>query len=515
MPTILYYNDLIKKYKMNIQPFDINPIVGEYDDPEHQSQGIVTIPITRGGNTFILGASGMGKSTLLTTLIYSSIINHRPEEVNFYIMDFGSEKLKKFSKAPHVGDVLSINDKNKISYLFYMIDAEISKRRKYYSDNGGDFAQDVKNGKSVFQNIIVIIYGMEVFRETFEDVYDELFLTIIRNCSKFGINFIVSGASTSSLGYSAENSFPQKILLNLMDASDYQLYFTNPPLPSKNAGRGLVLIDEECMQFQTSLIFNEYDERKNLGYVIDKLNEICPIKAKSIPVVPKKLELKYLLNEIRTIDRVPLGINIMTAQIGYFNFNSKLCLMSASQSQILNKFMPKFIKILSLCANNNIIILNALDNVMIKTPQNIMYYNSNFKKVFPILTSNIKKMNDTPSTKNFTIIVLGYTNLNSHMTKLKEESKDINNVDDLIMMAKNNNFKFILFDVESLFRKITNGELSDLIDNQNGIWVGPDFDSQDIFEYERNSFMNQANPSNDTVVIVQDSISQYLKFPTI
>ena len=39
------------KYSLKTTPFNINPLVGEYDNPQGQTQGPVEIPITTKGNT--------------------------------------------------------------------------------------------------------------------------------------------------------------------------------------------------------------------------------------------------------------------------------------------------------------------------------------------------------------------------------------------------------------------------------------------------------------------------------
>lgn len=515
VPKVLYYSDLTQKYKEEIKPFDINPIIGEYDDPENQSQGSVTLPITTNGNTIILGISGMGKNTLLSTIVYSTMVNHRPDEVNFYIVDFGSEKLKKFSKSPQVGDVLSINDEKKINYLFYMLDAEIEKRRNYYSNNGGDFSLDVKNGKSVFPNVIVIIYGMEAFRENFDDVYEEQFSSITRNCSKFGVNFIITGSSTSSIGFSIENNFPQKVILNMMDPGDYKLYFDNAVAPSKNPGRGLIAHNDSYVEFQTSILFEEDEEKQKIDYVIGKLNEIFKNRAKSVPMVPKRLQYNYLKQSIKNVNSLPLGINIVTAQIGCYDFSQKVNLLTTSKMDVFSKFIGNLLYTMSLCNDNNVIVLNAIESLKFKVAPKLKYYDSNFKKILPVLFNNISKINENASSKKFTIVVLGYSNLNGYMNKEKDEDGTLCNVDDLIINVKNDSFKFTLFDEASLFKNILNGNISDLVDNQNGVWVGNDFDSQYCLAYENISFMNNITPSNDTVVIVKDSIPEYLKFPTL
>ena len=106
IPDIIYIDELRKKYKYKIEKFNINPIYGEYDDPDNQKQGLLTLPISTGGNAIIFGAAGSGKEMALASIIYSSITTHTEKELNYYILDFGAETLTMFKNAPQVGEVL-------------------------------------------------------------------------------------------------------------------------------------------------------------------------------------------------------------------------------------------------------------------------------------------------------------------------------------------------------------------------------------------------------------------------
>ena len=85
IPSKIFYQKTVNKYKPKVELNNIDSLIGEYDDPENQNQGYVSLPITTGGNTVIVGANGMGKNTLLSTFIFSTIINHNCDEVNIYI----------------------------------------------------------------------------------------------------------------------------------------------------------------------------------------------------------------------------------------------------------------------------------------------------------------------------------------------------------------------------------------------------------------------------------------------
>ncbi|MBR2247771.1 MAG: type VII secretion protein EssC [Bacilli bacterium] len=514
VPKVLMYNDLMAKYKdVKVEPYNINPLIGEYDNPKKQSQGYVTLPLSTKGNTLIFGATGTGKTTLLSTVIYSTIINHSNKEVNFYIMDFGAEKLRQFSKAPHVGEVLGINDKQKITYLFYMIEAEIEKRKKYYSKTGGDFSMDVKNGKSPFPNIIIAINGVDVFKENFEELYDERFAPISRGCAKYGIIFIGTGLTIAEVSYAVEMNFDNKVVFTLSDPTDYVSYFENPVTPSKNPGRGLIEMDSECVEFQTALVFDEEHAKEKLNYVIQKLNSLFNDKAKPVPTVPRHLSFSEIVPLVDELNKVPLGINSVTAQYSYYDFTQKINLISSSNKNTYNKFIPKFLKILSLYKNKKIMVLNVLDDIAFKPTENMKYYKSNFKKVIPILNKNITKINKDGSDNDYLIVILGYNKLNDHLRKMKADNEEISTLDEIILNSKNDRFKFIIYENSSSYAKILDGKLSDTINNQNGIWLGSDFDEQEIFDCER--VYSEIILPSDSAILIKDSIPEYIKYPTI
>lgn len=516
VPKRLLYIDLVNKYKnYSVKPFEINPLIGEYDDPKNQSQNIVTLPITKGGNTIIIGSNGMGKTTLLSTIIYSTIINHNKKEVNFYIVDLGTENLRKFSKVPQVGDVIGINDTKQVEYLFYMIEAEISKRQKYYTTNGGDFMQDVKNANSIFPNIVVIIHGIEAFKESFSLLYDERIGPITRSCSKYGINFIITSTSTGGLSYAIESNFPQVLMLNMNDSSEYELYFSEKIIPSKNPGRGIVKIESGCVEFQTALSFDEDNEKSAIDFITQKLVEFMPEKALPIPTVPKHLQYSDIISKVTNLNNIPIGINIVTAQYEYMDFTKLINLISATNSQVIKKFINKLINLVSLCSNTKVIVLNAINEELINVSlEGVKVYSSNFKKVLPILFDNVEKFNKTTTVdSNFVIFILGYHKLNSHMNELKKEDENVRNLDDLILSVNNDNFKFVIYEDASHFKHIINGALSDMVDNLSGIWVGSDFDMQEVFD--SNKTYEDVSLSNDSLVIIDDSIPKFVKYPTL
>lgn len=513
IPPIIYYDYLVKKYGITPSLYNIEPVIGEYDDPKNQKQGIVTLPFKDTGNVFICGSSGNGKNTLMSTMIYSTIINHNCSEVNIYILDFGTEKLTKFRKAPQVGDVLTIVDTDKIKYLFYMLEDIKNERQKYYSENGGDFDHDILNKKCPFPTILVFIYELEVFKETFEDLYDDNFAPFTRNCAKFGIYFIVSSTSTSALGFMVENNFPKKIALNMVDSTDYAMLFDTSLIPSKNPGRGLIEVDDDVFEFQVPMVFDEKSSSQKLNYVFEQLDKFLKNKARPVPTIPDVVNVETIGKVNVSLDRFPVGVNLMTAQTSYFNFNTLFNLVLSSKNNDGMSFMNSIIRLSETIPNKKIIVFNGVKDYEMSFDENIKYYNSGFKKMIPIINDNITKYNSmTESENEFIVFILGYNRISKILEKAKEEDENLVSLDEVINNSKNNKFfKFIVFDTAASFDEVSRGDIANFVDDSVGIWVGRGFDNQSCFD-TTGTYIEGVSANNDTAVLLKNGRADYTKF---
>ena len=121
IPETIFVNDLRMKYGIKPSTKNVDLVIGEYDDPENQRQGIVDVNLSTDGNIVIYGNAESGKETFLSTLVYDLISCYSTERAWLYLLDFGSEALKIYKDSPHVGDVIFISDAEKLSRFFDMI----------------------------------------------------------------------------------------------------------------------------------------------------------------------------------------------------------------------------------------------------------------------------------------------------------------------------------------------------------------------------------------------------------
>ena len=256
IPEFIYISNLKIKYKHTTQSFLINPIIGEYDVPSKQKQNVLKLDLTNDGNVVIYGAAGAGKENLLTTLIISTTIEHRPEEINFYILDFGAETLKKFQNIPHVGDVMFSDEEEKINSLVNILASEVERRKDLFAEYSGSYLNYIKESGQTLPQIVTIINSFEVFLETYSRLEDRLG-SLLRDGPKYGISFIFTTTVTNGIRMRMTQYFTRKLVLQMPQESDYRTLLNAPKtlFPAKKFGRGITKIDEDgLVEFQTAYI---------------------------------------------------------------------------------------------------------------------------------------------------------------------------------------------------------------------------------------------------------------------
>lgn len=326
-PMILL-DELREKYAVSeAEKFVINPVIGEIDDPANQRQMIMTFPLTREGNAVIYGAAGAGKTTFLTSLIYSIMQEHTPAEVNMYILDFGSETLRSYAKAPHVGDVLLSHETEKTTNLIKMLYKEIETRKRLFADYGGDHRTYIRSTGQEIPSIIVMIHNYSAFAETYDGMEEDIsYLT--REGVKYGIYFILTAANTGAVRYRILQNFKQLYVLQLNDPSDYSGVLGNVDgvYPSKYKGRGIFKSDG-VFEFQTAHIDRDVDATLDLirNYCEDYARQWDQVSAKKIPVLPEIVDIHHLEDEIRFSKpgEIPFGVEKNSLQIAKLSYGRR------------------------------------------------------------------------------------------------------------------------------------------------------------------------------------------------
>lgn len=513
IPNVIYVDNLRKKYHYLKNSDIINPIIGEYDDPDNQKQGLLTLDLTNGGNTIVYGSGGSGKSLLLTDVIYSSIIDHSASEVNFYIMDFGAETLTVFKDAPQVGDVVLLHEEEKTLNLLKTLFRTIEERKKLFSQYNGDFVTYNRNSSEKLPLIVAVINNFEVFSETYDQLED-MFLVLTREGPKYGIVFLITVSGANNLRYKLKQNFKQNLVLELNDNSDYNSIFGNVhgKYPSKAVGRGLVKF-AEINEFQTAYPYEPDMVNEYLKIVCRKLKSKNNKVATGVPVLPEKVTRKEVAYAQNGILAVPLGIEKESLQISTWDFaNNYGTLITADNEEAILEYILPFANQFSSMDKNITVVIDA-KKLFSKNQfaSDVMYFDNNFNGFIDNLSTNVEKMTEMYKNNNYDLKALANI---KHLvciiinTPYLFKKLDPSYVEKFKTIIKNgesfNKISYIIVNTIEDVKKLEYEEwYKGLIRDDEGIWLGSGIGNQFTIKLSKSSQEYNKKISNNFGYIVK------------
>ena len=463
IPETIFVQDLRKKYKLKNSS---NIIIGEYDDPTNQKQDIAELSLLNGENAVIYGSADSGKETLLSTIVYELISNYDSSKVWTYLLDFGSESLKIFNGAPQVGDVIFLSESEKIERFFEMITKEIKDRKTILSNYNGDYNLYNETSGKTMPAIVIVMNNYESFNEMYEMNYDDALLTLTREGNNCGISFVFTVSSYSDMRYRLTQNFKQKIALRLNNEDDYYNIFENigKKRPSNLFGRGLISKNGEIYEFQTAKSCEPEEFNVFIKDLIEKLKEDNKLEAKKVPVLPDRITVEEVKNEIKSLKKIPLGINKDNLKWCNYNFEQNfITIITSKNIKDAVYYTNSIIEMLKEIKDINVTVFDA-EKLLSDKKQDILgdFYNL----ILEIKNENVNDYN--------ICIIIG---IDKFLQIIGEEAIDFEK--QLNEAEENGKYSFIIVDSAN---KIKDHEYESwykqYVQNDNGIWVGNGFDDQ-------------------------------------
>ena len=488
----IYMSELIKKYDYKAQRNIISPIIGEYDKPAKQEQGLYELNINS-SNTVIFGIPNSGKESILSNIIYTSCLYHTPQAINIYIIDFGSGSLTPYLKFPHVGDIITVANKEKVQALYQYLDKEISRRKEAFAEFGGNYDSYIKNSGKTIPLLLTIINSFEAYMENCYN-QDDYLNSLLREGSKYGIVFITSAISTSSIRSTILEYYATKIILQTNDKFDYYyiLGAPNELLPKRNFGRGLARINDDVCEFQTAIIADDSILIDSIKKVGTYMQEYYKYKVPPIKILPERVTLNSMFKYAKQITKIPLGYTRDDVSLYYYNFIANK-VTSIIGNNVTNdiRFMCSIIDLIDAINDVKINIFDFL--TCIQTDGKAKYYSISFLDAFNEI---LMQQEQTPTIN----IIIGIGNIYDVLDNKEKEVFDeiISNI------YKLNNQYVIIFDNNDRFSKVMNESWFTNI-NRNYIWVGKYIDSQKIFDISNISNSDIDEKLEDMIYVIQDN----------
>ncbi len=465
IPETIFIKDLKAKYKIKKEQNVISPIIGEFDDPNRQRQGILRLNLSSGGNILIFGNAESGKETLLGTIIYDLITSYCTNEIWLYLLDFGTESLKIFNGCPHVGDIVLLDEEEKINRLFEMMSQEIRNRKEILSKYNGDYHLYLKTSDETMPRILIVLNNYDVFIENYGNQYDEELLSLSREGIKYGISFILTVSTSNSIRYRLAQNFKQKIVLQMNKDSEYSNIFERigKKTVPKIFGRGLICLEgEDIYEFQVAKVSQPeywYTKIQSAIEIIKKENNMI---ARHIPILPNVVSFDIVEPYLKDLQKLPIGIDKNKLEIFTYNFEDTFF------TPILAKNVEDAVNFASKLAN----VMMQIENTRVRVfdcDEILEDRSIEISQECTSLIAEIEKNSIKGKMKEHEIcIIIG---MNKLTTEIKAVGKSLRQI--LMDAEKTKKYSFII--VESAI-KIKSYGFEDWYKNyvtgDTGIWVG-------------------------------------------
>ena len=441
------------------------------------------------GNTLLYGMAGSGKENFIMTMIYSAMCLYTPEDINFYILDFGAEILKIYNNSNYVGDVIQIDEEEKVGNLYKMITNIMEKRKNLFSNYGGSFfSYNAKSGMKE-PSIIVIINNYETYQDTYEK-YEDTLNIITRECTKYGIYFFITCNTPNGLRFKLKQNFSLIYSLQQNNDDDYSTILGNvgKNYPSKIFGRGIIKQDA-VYEFQTASVDTNEKINETIESKISETNSKYSKKAKHVPVLPTKVnyesvEESYDQNSFDVI----IGIEKKDLNVSSYNFKKNLInIVTANDCFVMKDFVNALLCQLKVNGAYQTMVIDSEavelnDNTMEKLAIEKNDFNQIFEKLLKYQNDcydlYVKNGYNISVLRNQKPILLVINGIEDFISKLSSDNKAKAN--DFFTKAKDLGIiNFILVDsIDKIKKYEYESWFKDGVNPNDGIFIGDGINDQ-------------------------------------
>ena len=370
----LLYNKGV--WKNEDEGFSLSCVVGEYDDPQNQTQLPLKVDFAENGHLAVCGSIVTGKSTFLQTMIYSLSLKYSPKQLNLYILDFSSGMLSCFEKLPHCGGVVRENDQDRVSKLFNMIKKMTDERKALFS--GGNFSQYVRHNKDSVPAVMIVIDNFASFKEKTNNAYEDILIMLSREGVSYGIYLAITaqGFGISEIQNRIGDNIKSVISLEMSDKFKYMDVMRNTRIevmPEQGVkGRGIAYVDGRLLEFQTALAVKSDDDYKR-NALIDRVcrdmdarytgrrPRVIPF-IPSDPVLDDLCSLEEYKEKIKDRDLLPFAYNQSDASVYSIDLKRVYCYMVNGKRRTGKTNVLKLLMHSIKDKNENAVVIETKDN---------------------------------------------------------------------------------------------------------------------------------------------------------
>ncbi|MFK3669733.1 type VII secretion protein EssC [Leifsonia aquatica] len=297
--------------------------LGMLDIPARQAQENYAFDLARDGHTAVFGSPGYGKSTVLQTLVINVAKAASPEQVQINLIDFGNNGLLPLTDLPHVADIVTLEEAEKLGKMLEAISGVLATRKQLFKEAGvANLEQYRAKTRQGLPMVVNVLDGYDnlTANDRRKEAIDALLLQVLREGSALGVTLVLSASRVGGVRVNMLSNISTKLCLYLNDESELaQLMGRERLLQVDIPGRGQVLLDvPTAIQFYLPAPGEDGSETlAALEQQIAALDEgWTGARPARIPMVPSELTPVMFANRLSgetANDRLFFGLNKTSA----------------------------------------------------------------------------------------------------------------------------------------------------------------------------------------------------------
>ncbi|MGA5592134.1 type VII secretion protein EssC [Enterococcus mundtii] len=305
---------------------------GCLDIPSEQKQMNYTFNLEEASHTLIVASPGYGKSTVLQTLVMNLARQNTPATIQFHLIDFGNNGLLVLKELPHIADIATLEEDEKLQKMLDRIEKLLAERKKLFKQAGVANLTQYETRtreKLPILGIILDSYDGLSLEDKRKDRIDEVLLQLLRDGTSLGIFLVMTANRAGSIRTNMMSNIATKITLYLNDENEINMVMGRNALsPEAINGRGQVLLSTPTtIQFYLPINGqNDAELLQNLEEEIIEINQAWTgERPDKIPMVPENLTQKSFAAYLEQDDHtLYLGLNKATSSVESFDLFQRM-----------------------------------------------------------------------------------------------------------------------------------------------------------------------------------------------
>ena len=312
--------------------------LGTVDLPLEQRRETLVLDLSgAGGNFALVGGPQTGKSTALRTIVQALSLTYTPQEVQFYVMDFGGGTFAGFAGAPHVAGVATRDTTEVRTRMLAEIAAIMDDRERYFGKNAIDSMDTYRRGRlegrydDGYGDVFLVVDGWGALRSEFDSLDREVTTMMSRGLS-LGVHLIVSASRWMDFRSEAQDLFGSRLELHTANPKESIVNREGASrIPKGRPGRGIDMAGHEMM-IGLPRADAEQDPTtvsQGVAYTIKKIREhLVAGEGPKLRLLPEKITVEEILAQLPEQQILPTGggdmiLGVEESRLGPLVFNTR------------------------------------------------------------------------------------------------------------------------------------------------------------------------------------------------